>query len=254
MIFYRLSVLLWWSKSRWIFEPIVRRLLQGARDIKTGPLRGHQFRGGLAQMLGIYEVSIQSTINHYIAPGDVFYDIGANNGFFTLFACQRVGTDGSVFSFEPFPENAKSIQNVIRDNHLTNCHLEECAVADFVGETNLYFDGSLATPSITHQAMEMSTSILVPTITLDEYLLSHPKPSLIKLDVEGAEVAVLKGARSLIASESPPTWIIEVHNPLDVREICSLLLPGKYEIEQLPKPGKQGNIFPVHMIAFRHEE
>jgi FkbM family methyltransferase len=253
MIFYRLSAYLWWSRFRWIFEPVVRRLLRRKSEIQTGPLRGYKFRGGIAQMLGIYEISIQKAIHHHLPLGGVFYDIGANNGFFSLYASWHVGVGGKVFSFEPLPGNAENIRKLIQENSLSNCWLEESAVSDSVGKTELYFGDSIATPSIVQKEGRGETS-MVPTISLDSFIVSHPIPDLVKLDVEGAETAVLKGAKSLLSIEIPPKWIIEIHDPKDEEAIYSLLAPGDYGIKKMSKPGKQVNQFPIHIVASPHEK
>lgn len=215
----------------------------------TGPLRGLEFSGGLAQMLGIYEYPIQENIRKNLGTGGVFYDIGANNGFFTLLASQLVGQTGHVSSFEPFPKNIASIKNVISRNKLTNCHLEECAVTDSVGEAQLFYQDNMATPSIMHKEGDGPSSLRVPTVTLNEYVLNSPRPTLIKLDVEGAEVGVLQGSKSLIASDGPPSWIIELHRPDDEESVLSLLAPGGYHTEKLRERGNRKSRFPIHLIA-----
>jgi len=251
VIIYRMAAFLWWSKLRWLFEPIVRRVVQNSGRIVTGPLRGLDFSGGLAQMLGIYEYPTQKTIRKNLGTGGVFYDIGANNGFFTLLASQLVGSTGHVSSFEPFPKNIASIKNVISKNKLTNCHLEECAVADLDGEAQLFFKDNIATPSIMYKAGDDLASLRVATVTLNDYILSNPKPTLIKLDVEGAEVAVLKGSKSLIASDAPPSWIVEIHHPHDEEIVVSLLAPGGYRIEKLPERGNRRSHFPIRVVAIQ---
>lgn len=253
MILYRLSAFLWWSRFRWVFEPMVRRLLRGKSEIQTGPLRGYKFIGGIAQMLGIYEISIQKAIFHHLPYGGVFYDIGANNGFFTLYASLHVGKVGKIFSFEPYPRNAESVQRVIMENNISNCYLENLAVAETIGETELYFGDSIATPTIVHKEGGGKYSV-VSTTSLDSFIVTHPIPDLIKLDVEGAEIAVLRGAKSLLNIEIPPKWIIEIHDPKDEEVVYSLLAPGNYDIKKMSKPGRQVNQFPIHIIASPHEK
>lgn len=254
MILHQLSAYLWWSPFRSVFEPLARRLLRGTDEIKTGPLRGYKFNGGLAQMLGIYEISIQAAITKNLPRGGVMFDIGANNGFFTLFSSLRVGVDGAIYAFEPFPKNMDDIRQVVSKNHLVNCHLQECAVADFNGEAELYIGDSIATPSISNKGNENAIFLRVPTISLDAFLLSNPKPDLIKLDVEGAELSVLRGAKSLLESNPPPVWIIEIHKPEDESTIYKLLAPGGYQIKKMPKPGNSNDHFPIHIIAYPYEK
>ena len=226
--------------------------MQGNHVIKSGPLRGWAFSGGIAQMLGIYEISIQKAILSRLQLGDVFYDVGANNGFFTALASSCVGPKGTVFSFEPFPENAESIRRLIQENGLKNVRLVENAVSFQSGEADLYFGESIATPSIAAAYHGHDTFIRVPTISLDEFVASNLRPDIVKLDVEGAEVSALQGARELVSGDQAPAWIIEVHKKEDETTVLALLAEGDYSIEKLAKPGRQEQQYPVHVLAVPH--
>jgi len=254
MIGYKAAISLWWGKMRPLFEPFARSLLANAKRIQTGRLQGRAFYGGLAQMLGIYEYPIQEVLIQRASAGSVFYDIGANNGFFTLLASIQVGQTGSVHSFEPLPKNIVKIKDVIRNNHLGNCHLEECAVTNFTGRAQLFFeDNESATPSLISERNH-AAKIDVPTVSLDDYILHHPKPDFIKVDVEGAELFVLQGAEKLLSSAALPVWIIEIHHSEEMPRILALLNPARYRIQSIAKPGKAENDFPIHILALPHEE
>jgi FkbM family methyltransferase len=253
MIFYRTAAFLWWSNLRRVFEPIVRRITKNSRTIKTGPLQGYRFQGGPAQMLGIYEYEIQKIFQQNISPGDVFYDIGANNGFFTLLGAYCVSPNGQVYAFEPLPTNTAYIKNAIAQNNLKNCLLEECAITNFTGEAELYYSENTVTPSLL-PTENRQVSLRVPTIKLDEYVSTHRRPDLIKLDVEGAELAVLRGAINLISSSYAPTWIIEIHSPNDEEEIYRLLSQGNYVITRIKKSGKKKDQYPIHVVAKKNEK
>ena len=73
-----------------------------------GPAAGLRVRGGdtlLGYVFGYSETSVQQTLVNYLAPGSVFYDIGANVGFFSVLGCRLVGPTGQVHCFEPIAEN-----------------------------------------------------------------------------------------------------------------------------------------------------
>ena len=94
---------------------IARRYPEGSvTTIKHGYLAGYRWRRShryvSAYWLGIYELPIQECLVRKLKPGNVFYDIGANAGFFSLLGSNCVGPEGRVFAFEPLPENIRSIR------------------------------------------------------------------------------------------------------------------------------------------------
>src|SRR5216683_2563800 len=76
--------------------------------------RHHRYVGGY--WIGNYELDVQHALKRLLRPGDVFYDIGANAGFFSLLATKLVGPTGRVVSFEPLPENVQSIREQMELN------------------------------------------------------------------------------------------------------------------------------------------
>lgn len=113
----------WYGRFRRPFRALLRRLF-GHRSrirIKFGPLRGYQFieEGWLSPYsLGIYELHVQYAIRSMLNRGDVFYDVGANNGFLSLLAAKTVGPEGHVYAFEPLPENAQRLLKLMAENNI----------------------------------------------------------------------------------------------------------------------------------------
>ncbi len=242
----RIARFLWWSGLRRPFRALVRRSFRNVEKIQTGPLRGKYFNGGLAHMLGIYETEVQSIIKSHLFPGAVFYDIGANNGFITLLAASLVGHDGLVFAFEPLPGNVRILQKNIEMNYIQGCVLVDKAVSNKNGRQELFVSKSSATPSLLRAGPHDVESISVSTVTLDEFVQSHPAPDLIKMDVEGAEVDVLEGATSLLYGDKAPGLIIEVHDQKKGEEVEKILGNAGYRIERLPVVDKKRRDFPAH--------
>ncbi|MFN3648010.1 MAG: FkbM family methyltransferase [Armatimonadota bacterium] len=216
------------------------RRLRGPRpSVFRGPLRGRVLTGhGEAWGTGLCELHIQETIWEALPPGGVYYDVGANNGFFSLLAAARVGTDGAFFSFEPLPENGVSA-----------CELISAAVSDRVGRMTLYLvhDGSHATPSL----LERSDCgrLDVATTTLDEFAAGHRQPDAVKIDVEGAEAMVLAGATRLMTGAAPPVFVIELHGPKQ-REAClGILHRHRCSEEARTPPVSRAQGFPIHVVA-----
>jgi FkbM family methyltransferase len=150
-----------------------------------------------------------------LRPGDVALDVGANVGAYTLLFGFWVGERGRVLAFEPAPEAFAGLQRHLILNGLDHLvQAVQAAVADRVGEASFVSDGFQGTNHLTGQnKSEGSELIRVRTITIDaicaEYRL---RPRLIKIDVEGAEVDVLRGARATIAAMEPNAGIfVEMH-------------------------------------------
>lgn len=146
-----------------------------------------------------------------LRPDDVLFDIGANIGMVTLHAAKICRT----IAFEPDP----SIQRRLKVNSELNPDrtftLEPVAVSDSDGTVVLYTDGAEGnSPSLAHQRGECG-SVSVTARSLDSLIAEGrlPLPSVIKLDVEGAEILVLRGATQLLTgSDRPRALFIEVHD------------------------------------------
>lgn len=141
--------------------------------------------------------------DHLIKKGDIVFDCGAHHGCTTVVLSNWVGDEGKVIAFEPVPKNCEIIKKNIKLNNLTNVILEEKAVGAGVGKVNI----SGASNS---RIISSSRGIEVSLTKLDEY--RHFKPSLLKIDVEGFEREVLKGAKNILSSI--PKLAIEIHTEI----------------------------------------
>ena len=117
---------------------MARRYPEGSIvNIENGHLAGYRWQRSQRYVsgywLGHYELPIQECLVRELKPGDVFYDIGANAGFFTLLGSKCVGPTGQVFAFDPLPENVHSIRSQVKLNGLENCSVVEAAVSDQQG-------------------------------------------------------------------------------------------------------------------------
>jgi FkbM family methyltransferase len=144
--------------------------------------------------------------------GDVLFDIGANVGMVALHAAKICRT----VAFEPDP----SFQRRLEVNKALNPDrafaLEPIAVSDTDGNVVLYTDGAGGnSPSLVQQGEAGRDSMSVPTRSLDSLLTEGrlPHPTVIKLDIEGAEVLALRGAKQLLTGpQRPRALFIEVHD------------------------------------------
>lgn len=241
---------LWWGRLRRLFEGFLRRLFPRRQKILSGPLRGFFLEGGLAQILGIYELQVQKAITSELTPGKAFYDIGANNGFFTLLGARLTGDRGQVCAFEPFPPNVERLQRAVLYNRVSNVQVFAEAVSNVSGKAELSVGFSTATLSLINP--QAQNTIDVPTITLDDFVSEHEAPDLIKVDVEGAEILVLQGAKWLLKSDRKPTWIIEIHSQENDLAVGALLQEHGYQIVNLSHPRSASSRYPVIVLATRN--
>jgi FkbM family methyltransferase len=177
----------------------------------------------------------------------VFFDVGANLGFFALLASRRVGLTGEVHAFEPAPEQFGQLRRNIELNRAVNVRLNNCALADSPGLRAFYL--SAGWNRGTHSfgsTPERRSSIQVTCETFDDYVtrrgLHHV--DVVKIDVEGAELLVLRGARACIRSQPPSLMIVEAaqahaqslgYSTIDLK---AYLAENGYEIYRLHRASK----------------
>jgi len=181
-------------------------------------------------------VHLQKALSAHLQAGSVVYDVGAHIGVVSMFASELVGSTGAVFAFEADPENAKRIEDHVRRNSLGQIQVFSCAVWSSPGQ--LSFERASAQSS-RNQGSVVATSgqakpdvIVVQSISLDNFAHEHLPPTLIKIDVEGAEAEVLRGCEQIF-SRSHPVLICEVHHREAEEQVCPWLSQRGYSLEWL---------------------
>ena len=152
-------------------------------------------------------------LEHLVQPGMTVVDIGASIGHLTLFFSSRIGATGRVISFEPGPENFKELSDNIRLNDLHNCTPYQLAAGAADG-TLLFCSGANGHVGGGKSALSCRV-VSLDSFTNDKQLL---RPHLVKIDVEGFELEVLRGMSRLLESDDRPILFIELH-PLGLNGI-----------------------------------
>jgi FkbM family methyltransferase len=161
-----------------------------------------------------YEHETSKTFLQIIRPGDVFFDIGANVGYFALLGGKLVGERGRVVAFEANPSNCAALTAAAQRNHL-DIVLESVAVSDRVGTAMFRDQGEGDCNGGLFNGEKGGNVYEVKTITLDAYMAQSGMtvPKVMKIDVEGAELQVLNGGSKLFANEELEFVICEFNVP-----------------------------------------
>ncbi len=171
---------------------------------------------GLGIVRGRYEADAVRFVRGILQPGDVAVDAGAHIGFFTVQMAALVGAAGRVYAFEPLDANADLLERSIAENRFADrVVLRRAAVGDRSGAANLTYPEETLNTGGAYLLREGTAPLTdnlvspVPLVALDDLPLERPV-RLIKMDVEGAEPLIVRGAARLLA-EDRPAILAEVH-------------------------------------------
>lgn len=211
--------------------------------IIAGPLKGYWFcEPGPSHwnyLTGSYEPAIQSSYGGLL-PGGTFYDLGAHYGFHTIFGARLVGPAGVVYAFEPQPKNREHLVRNIAANGLEH-HVVvwPAAVSDEDGEAEFHIAtersdlGKLST-EVDHAEWNDQRiafeRVRVPTVRLDTFVQQWGirPPTCIKIDVEGSEAKVLRGAMHTLQTYKP-VLILSTHGTRMLLACLEILTETKYQ-------------------------
>lgn len=198
--------------------------------IIQGQLRGKKWIVGSGEhgyWLGSYEMNKRLAFEKMIQPGYVVYDIGANVGYFTLLAAVLTGEKGQVYAFEPLPRNVEFLKKHISLNNLSNVEVIQAAVSDRSGEALFEFGASTAMGHLSETG-----DLRIKLVSLDRMIANGDliTPNVIKIDVEGAEYDVLRGAKNLIET-SHPILFLDTHQRDVHQNTLQFLRDHKYQIK-----------------------
>jgi FkbM family methyltransferase len=190
----------------------------------------------------VYERELTDYFVTVLKKGDVFVDVGANEGYYSILASKIVGSNGKVFAIEPQSRLQSVLFNNIDANKSYNIKVFQTAIADCVGmaKINLTPDTNTGSSGIFHSTKYRNKTETIPQTTLSElFLLTNTRQvDMLKMDIEGFEYYAILGDKSVfenvkiknIALEIHPT-VIKRHN-LNPNDIVDFLIEQGYKMNE----------------------
>jgi FkbM family methyltransferase len=190
-------------KRRGVSRPVRVRWFDGLRlDLVLGNDQSHCLFVG-----GSFEPNEFAFLASFLKPGMVVVDAGANEGFYSLFMARRVAPDGRVIAVEPSPRERQRLEHNLAINDIRNVHVVNAGLADRVGHGMLHIaeaehNGQNTLGGFVYEGVRSLGALPIQLQPLDDVLarLGAGRVDLIKMDVEGAELDVLRGATRTLAA------------------------------------------------------
>lgn len=162
---------------------------------------------------GVWEPFETSLMLSLLRPGDVFIDVGANIGYFSVLAASVVGAQGAVFAFEPEPDNYRLLQANAELNRLEHCITAvEAALSDVAGEGQLFLSEDNLGDHQVYAGDDQRSSLPIALCNGSQYFEGRlQRLDLLKVDTQGSEFQVIAGLMPLLESlDQKPRIIIEL--------------------------------------------
>jgi FkbM family methyltransferase len=167
-------------------------------------------------LTGTYEKGLLDILNQILGPGQIVIDAGANIGLISIFCSLKVGNRGMVFAFEPHPDTYLILEKNVRINSCKNVKMIQKALGSESISSKIYSNFQInrgASSIVVHQ--EDSPSFDINVVPLDDFLDKNIEIDLFKIDVEGFEMEVLRGAIKILQNPDPPVLIVECSDSRD---------------------------------------
>jgi FkbM family methyltransferase len=167
--------------------------------------------GQAIYLYGSYEYEVTQLVLDLITPRTVFFDVGANIGYYSLLAASRAKL---VFAFEPMKPIFDRLAKNVKHNGLANVTILNAAVAERDGGVTIFVQPSSENTGLASlQASAGASAEQVPAVTLDTVVRDQrlAQLDLMKIDIEGAEIRAFEGGRELLSRTDAPDVIFESH-------------------------------------------
>jgi FkbM family methyltransferase len=201
--------------SRHISRPLIQRMTASLQLPVAGGFRMRvdtsEAMGRVLATTGVWEPQVTAVFRSSLSPGDICVDVGAYTGYFTLLAASLVGAEGRVYALEPAASTYAELVSNLELNGVSNVTALRLAAGEAAGQG--MFDDRPHGSSIrsAFRDGESDTQVEVRTVASLIRADEGPRLRLVKIDVEGHEVAVLRGLMPLFESGVRPAVLVELH-------------------------------------------
>ena len=195
-------------------ESSQKKIFYNARNTQFGAIY-------MPQNKPIYEPETSALLLRIIRPNDIFFDVGANWGWYSILIANKFNFSGQIHAFEPFPSNYKDLMSIVKQCNFENaitCH--NFALAKDCGYSKMAFSDGIQNGLA---RLSAKNGVSVNLTKLDD--LTLPNPNIIKIDAEDHELGVLQGAKDLLKSSRP---FILIENWLHQSDVQITLAPLKF--------------------------
>jgi FkbM family methyltransferase len=201
----------YWKAVGFLNPKLIRRFI-----LPGGALFDYPLNSALGNSLSVenFESLELNFVYNSLSHGDVFIDIGANGGLYSILASKRIGDSGSIYAFEPGLRELDLLHHNIEINSCENIEVVAKALSNQQGSAQfaISYDGAMNSLRETdHPMQQIKEWQTVETTTLDQFVedFSIQKVDFIKVDVEGAENLVFEGAKKVLSSDQKLTILFE---------------------------------------------
>jgi FkbM family methyltransferase len=229
--------LAWYLLGRSVYRQLKLRLFD-EMVVRVGPVAFIGSVSGMSGLVFFHQIHFQRIYDHLTWPNGTLFDVGANCGFFTIAACQA-NPELLAVAFEPHPKTAERMRANLRVNGLTDrTQVVQAAVGEVAGECDIEVSedssmavvaGSGATLTNARGIAVQTRRVHVPVLTLDEFAGSRGAwPELMKVDVEGFEREVLRGATKCLSRAAAA--IVECDSDASLAECSQRLQAAGFRV------------------------
>ena len=233
---------------------IRRSLRPGAPLIQTLPGGLSAHLGHTSTSYGMYfskgycDREAVEIIHRHLRPGMVMLDCGAHIGEFTLAGAAAMGPDAEIHSFEPDPRNFEYLKENVARNQLNRVVVNQCAVGENDGEVKFHLGLDPTASSVGLESHTQTVNVITVQVkNLSHYAEAHrlERVDFLKIDVEGAELAAVKGASDLLKKYKPGLLFIECDDHDNEMPVANFLISLGYRVVHR----EHGGIHP-HLFAY----
>ena len=245
-------------KAVWLYRPlknlydwIFYRSAKTVVSVLNATASLHTPSKGLT--MGLQTLSEREILEHFLTrlePGDVVWDVGANIGLYAVLSSRMVGSSGTVYCFEPEIHTSDMLRRNIALNAIENVRVQNCALGreDTTGMLFRSSTSNVGSHSMAQRDGEVAhKGAFINVRSGDSLVRSNelPKPDIVKIDVEGAEVEVIKGMREILRKRFPRVLLVEMHPdviPLfgdSDKMVLNIMKESRYEVALRHQRGDQ---------------